>query len=110
MVEHIKRETLSEVPLEVRLEKVVSPLEEVPSMIKLDAPQLRKLVDLIFEAESIAENGCREDGSRAKGTGSELVVLSCDEIQDSRVESGHEVVREQGRGGHGVLFAFSRFG
>jgi hypothetical protein len=43
MVEHIEREALSEVSLEVRLEEVVSPLEEIPSMVKLDAPQLGEL-------------------------------------------------------------------
>jgi len=83
MVEHVERETLSKVPLEVPLEKVVSPLEEIPSMVKLDAPQLRKLVVPIAESESIVENCCRKDGGCAKGTSSELVVLSCDEIQDS---------------------------
>ena len=94
MVEHVERETLSKVPLEVPLEKIVSPLEEIPSVVKLDAPQLRKLMVLIFESESIVENCCREDGSRAQGTSSELVVLSCNEIQDSGVESGHEVARK----------------
>jgi len=110
MMKHIERETLSEVPLEVPLEEVVSPLEEIPSMVKLDAPQLSKLVVFIFEAESIVENCCRKDGSRPKGTSSKLVVLSCDEIQDSRVESGHGVVRKRGRRGHRVLFAFPEFG
>ena len=89
MMEHIERETLSEVSLEIRLEKVVSTLEEVPSMIKLDAPQLGKFVAFILGAENIPENGCRKDGGRAKGTNGELVFISHDEIQDGRVESGH---------------------
>ena len=89
MVEHIERETLSEVSLEVRLEEVVSPLEEIPSMVKLDTPQLGKAAVLISGAEDIVENSCRKDGSRAKGTSDELVVLSYDEIRDGRVESGH---------------------
>ena len=104
MVEHIERETLSEVSLEVRLEEVVSPLEEIPSMEKLDALQLRKVVVLIFGAESIVENGYRKDGSRAKG---EPVVLSRDEIQDGRAESGHGVVGKQERRGREVLFTSS---
>ena len=89
VVKHVKRETLSEVPLEVRLEEVVSALEEIPSMVELDSPQLGKVAVLIFGAESIVENGCHKDGDRADGTSGELVVLSCDEIQDHRVESGH---------------------
>ena len=67
----------------------MSTLEEVPSMIKLDAPQLGKFVTFILGAENIPENGCRKDGGRAKGTNGELVFISHDEIQDGRVESGH---------------------
>ena len=94
MMEHIEREALSEGSLEVRLEEVISSLEEIPSVVKLDAPQLRKVVLLIFGAEDIVENGRREDGSGANGTSDKLVVLAS---QDGRVESGHEVVRRQGR-------------
>jgi hypothetical protein len=36
VVEHIERETLAVVSIEVRPEEVVSPLEEIPSMVKLD--------------------------------------------------------------------------
>jgi len=82
VLEHIKRKTVPEVSLEVRLEEVVSILEEVPSMIKLDAPQLGKFVVLILGAENIPENGCRKDGGRAKCTSGELVFISCDKIQD----------------------------
>ena len=102
MVEHIERETHSEVSLEVRLEEVVSPLEEIPSMIKLDAAQLRKLVRLIFGAESIVGSSCHEDGSRASGTGDELIVLTDDRTQNSRVESGHEMARDGEKGGCGA--------
>ena len=100
MVEHIERETVSEGSLEVRLEEVVSLLEEIPSMIKLDTAQLRKLVCLIFGAESIVDSGCHKDGSRANGTGDELIFLTGDEIQNGRVESGHGVVRDGERRGH----------
>jgi len=106
MVEHVERETLSAVLIEVRLEEVISPLEEIPSMVKLDTPQLRKVVPRIFGAENIVEGGCREDGSGANGTSDDPVVLVSDEVQDGRVESGHEVVRKQGRRGYGVLFVF----
>jgi len=89
MVEHAEREALSEVLLEIRLEEVVSPLKEIPSMVKPNAPQLGESVLLIIGAESIVDSGCREDGSRADGASDELVVLANDGIQDGRAESGH---------------------
>ena len=104
MVENIERETFPRVSIEVRVDEVVSLLEKIPSMIKLDAPQPRKVVVLIFGAESIVENGCHKDDDCANGTGSEPVVLSCDEIQDCRVESGHEAVGKQGGREYGFLF------
>ena len=58
-------------------------LEEIPSMIELDARQLREIVFLIPGAERRVEGGCHEDD-----TGSELVLLASDEIQEGRVESG----------------------
>ena len=106
MVEDVERETLSAVLIEVRLEEIISPLEEIPSMVKLDTPQLRKVVPRILRAENIVEGGCREDGSCANGTSDEPVVLVSDEVQDGRIESGHEVARKQGRRGCGVLFVF----
>ena len=106
MVEHIERETLSVVSIEVRLEEVVASLEEIPSMVKLDAPQLRKVVFRIFGAESVVENGCYEDDGGANGTSDELAVPAGDEVRDSRVENGHEVGRKEGRRGHGVLSTF----
>jgi len=38
MVEHIKGEALAVVFLEIRVEELEAPLEEIPSMVKLDAP------------------------------------------------------------------------
>ena len=83
MMEHIERETLSEGSLEAQLEEVVSALEEIPSKVELDARQLREIVFLIPGAERRVEGGCHEDD-----TGSELVLLASDEIQEGRVESG----------------------
>ena len=80
VVEDVEGETLSGVPIEVRPEEVVSPLEEIPSMVKLDTPQLRKVVLLIFGAENIVESDCCENGSGADGTGDELVALAGDEV------------------------------
>ena len=104
MVEDVERETLPVVPIKVRPEEVVPLLEEIPSMVNLDTPQLGKVMLLISRAESIVENDCREDGSSTNGTSDELVVLSSNEVQDGRVESGHELVMKQARRGHGVLF------
>ena len=106
MVEHVERETLAEVSLEIQPEEVVSPLKEIPGMVKLNAPQLGKTAFLISGAESIVENGCHEDCGRANGTSDKLVVLAGDEIQGGRVESGHEVARKRVRRGCGVLFIF----
>jgi len=94
VMEHVERKALSEISLEVRLEEVVSPLEEIPSMVKLDSPQLGEFVFLILGAESMVDSGCNEDGSRANGANDELVVLADDGIQDGRVESRHGWVRK----------------
>ena len=66
----------------------MSALEEIPSMVELDARQLWEVVFLIPGAERIVEGGCHEDGTSANSTGGELVVLASDEIQEGRVESG----------------------
>ena len=61
----------------------MSALEEIPSMIELDARQLREVGFLISRAERIVEGGCHEDGA-----GGELAILASDEIREGRVESG----------------------
>jgi len=81
----------------------MSPPEEIPSMVKLDAPQFWEVLLLIFAAESIVEGGCREGGRHANGTSDEPVVLAADGIQDGRVENGHEAGQE-GRTGGRVRF------
>jgi len=104
MVEHVEREALSEVSLEIRMEEVESPLEEIPSVVKLDTPQLGGFMLPIFGGERIVGSGCREDHSRTDGTSDELVV------QDGRVESGHGVGREDGGGGRPGFFQPPGFG
>ena len=94
MVEDIEREAFSEVSLEVRMEEVVSPSEEIPSMVKLDASKLGELTPLILEAENVVDGGYREDGSCANSTDDKTDVLGGEKIHDSRVESGHEVARK----------------
>ena len=37
----------------------MSPLKEIPSVVKLDAPQLGEIMLLIFGPESIVGSGCR---------------------------------------------------
>jgi hypothetical protein len=100
VMEYIERETFSEVLLETRMEKIVSPLEEIPSVVKLDAGQLGEPALVIFGAEMVIDDCRREDGARADSADDELIVLDNDGIQ--RVESGHEVVR-RGRRRDGVI-------
>jgi len=94
MMEHVEREALSEVLLEIRLDEVVPPMEEIPSVVKLDSPQLGELLLLIFGTESVVDSSCHEDGSRSDGAGDELVVLADAGIQDGGVESRHGWVRK----------------
>jgi len=79
------------------------PLEEIPCMVQLDAPQLQQVVSLIIGAESIVGGSCCEDGSHANSTSDESIVLAPDGIQDGSVENGHEVGREDGIGEAEVL-------
>ena len=109
-MEDIEREAFPGVSPEVRVDEIVSSSEEIPSIVKLDAPQLREFVFLILGAENIVGGSYCEDGSRANSTEDEVIVLDGEGIHDSRVESGHEVVREEGMRLHGVAFKFSRFG
>ena len=92
MVEHAERETLSESLLEVPLEEVISAPEKIPSMVKLDAPQLGKVVRLILGAQSPVGNGCYKGESSASD---ELVVPASNEGQGGRVESGHGAGEER---------------
>ena len=48
VMEDVEGEALPEVSLEVRLEEVVPPLEEIPSVVKLDALELGEVVVVIF--------------------------------------------------------------
>ena len=94
MMEYIERKTLSKVPFIVGLEEIVSRSIEIPSVIKLNTPQLGKLVRPLFSAENIVGGGCREDDSRANRASDELAVLSGDGIRDGRVEEGHGAARK----------------
>jgi len=108
MVEDIEREAFSEVPLKVRVEEVVSSLEEVPSMVKLDAPQLREFTPLILGAKNAVDSGHREDDSRTNSA--EKFVLYGDGAYDGGVESGHEMVEKGERRLHRKVFGFLRIG
>ena len=104
MVEHVEGKAPSEASFEVRLEEVMAPLEEIPCMIQLDAPQPGEVMVLIFGTESVVGGGCREDGSHANGAGDERVILDADEVQDGRVENGHGTNEEDRTGGRAVSF------
>ena len=111
MMKHIEREALPEVSFEARLEEVVAPFEEIPSMVKLYTPKPGEIMVLTLGAEYIISSGRREDGSRANCASDELVVLANDGTKDGRVESGHGVDQEDGTGGGAVrLFHSSRIG
>ena len=92
-MEDIEREAFPGVSAEVRVDEIVSSSEEIPSIVKLDAPQPREFMLLILGAENIVGSSYREEGSRANSTDGEVIVLDGEGIHDSRVESGHEVVR-----------------
>ena len=110
-MEDVEGEALPEVSLEVQLEEVISPLEEIPSVVKLDASQLGEVVVVAFRAEHVVDSGCCEDGSRTDRTSDELVIAAAGEgSQESRVESGHEVGMGQRTGWHGTLFQSSEIG
>ena len=96
MVEHFEREAFPEISLEVRLEEVISFLEEMPSMVQLNAPQLGEIVLLVLGVKNIVDSSCGEDDRRASD---KLVVCAGDEGRVSRVESGHEVSRERKKRG-----------
>ena len=92
MVKDIEREAPARVPVEVRAEEVISPSEEVPSMVELDAPQHREPVLVVSRAESIVGSGRYQDGSHANCTNYELIFLTGDGMEGGRVnESRHWV-------------------
>ena len=99
MVEYVERKAPSEGPFEIRFEEGVSPLVEIPSMIKLNAWQLGKLVRVFSGAESIVGGGCHEDDKRANCASDKSVVLASDRIQDGGVGEGHGAVRKESGGG-----------
>ena len=95
MVEHVEREALSEVFLQVRPKEVVSLSEEIPSVVKLDSLQLGEAVLLILRSESIVGGGCRKDDGRNDGTSKKLVVLAGGGGRGRRTRNGHEASREE---------------
>jgi hypothetical protein len=66
-------------------------LEEIPSVVQLDARQLGKIVRLILGAERIVDGGRREEGGHGKCGSNESVVFASDKMKDSGIESRHGV-------------------
>ena len=56
----------------------MSPLEEIPGMVKLDAPQPGEVVVLVFGVEGVVCYCRCEKGSNANGTSDEPIVLPAD--------------------------------
>ena len=96
VVEYVEGKTLSQVSSKVRLKEVMSPLEEVPGMVKLGAAQLGELVFLILGAENVVDSGCCENGSRANRSSNELAVLVNDRIEDGTAGDSHVVCNMTG--------------
>ena len=86
----------------------MSSLEEIPSMVKLDALQLMGVILPVFGADGVVDGGCRKEGSHGGGSG-EPAVLAAEGIRDGRDENRHEVGQGDGAGGREVLFSRSRF-
>ena len=89
MLEYFEGETLPGVPPVAGHHEVVSTLEEIPSMVGLEATQGREFVLAVLGAESIVGGGCRKESSDAKGTSDELVFLGGDRVEESGVEGRH---------------------
>ena len=97
MVEHVEREALSGVSLQVRPKEVVSPSEEIPGVVKLDSLQLGETILLILRSESIVSGGCCKDDDRNDGTSKKLVVLAVGGGRGRRTGNGHGVARREER-------------
>ena len=74
----------------------MSPLEEVPRVVKLNARQLGEAALLVFGTEGVVDSSCSEDYGHANETGNEVVALSSAGAQDGVVGSGHEVGKAGG--------------
>lgn len=96
VVEDFKREA-PRVSLDIRLEEVVPPLKEIPSMIQLDTWQLGESVVSVFEVESVVDSTCRKDCGKANSTSNELVFFARDRMQDGGIESRHKTGSEGSR-------------
>lgn len=79
-MEHVEGETLFEILLKARPEETVSPLEEIPCVVKLNATQPGKSALVIFGAEVVIDDRRREDNARANGAEGKLIVLDKDGI------------------------------
>ena len=77
VVEHVERKT-PRVSLEVRQEEIVALVEELPSMVQLNSPQLGKPISIALGPEGKIDNGCRKDSSHANCAGKELAVFAGD--------------------------------
>lgn len=73
-------------------------MEEIPGMVKLDAPQLGELVLPILGTENAVDCGCRKDSGGANSDSNELAVLVSDVVENVGDESGHGVCEESKAG------------
>ena len=66
-MEHVGREA-PQFPFSVKTDEVVTTLEEVPSMVELDAPEFWELVFLFPRSESLVDGGRRKNRSHGNST------------------------------------------
>ena len=74
-------------------------MDQIPSVVELDAWQLGESVLLILGAKGIVDGGRGEESSHTKGGGDDLVVFADDGMGDGRVESVHEAGGKEDRRG-----------
>ena len=93
MVEHVEGKALPQIPPEVGLQEIVSPLKEIPCVIKLDSPQHREFVLLILGTGNVVDSSRREDNARANCNSNELVIHAGDGVESGSVSVGRGKVR-----------------
>ena len=76
----------------------MTPSEEIPSMVKLDARQLGEVTLLIFGTEGVVGSGCPEDDSHANCASDEVVALPGDGAQGCGVELRTDIQGGEGEG------------
>lgn len=89
VAEDLEVEALARVLSVAGHEEVITALEEVPSMVGLEARKPGELALLTLGTEGIDDGGRGEDGGHTSDAGIELVVLADDGVEEGGVEGRH---------------------